>query len=116
MRSCDLDARLHRLRTHAGGPEGILFKGGAYLEELGRIRTFFFDKTGTLTLGKPEVGAVHPFRGRSEQEILCLAAAIESRSEHPLAEAVLDAARTGGSNSRRRPTCRPCPAWGSGDG
>ena len=72
--------------------EGILFKGGAYLEELGRIRTFFFDKTGTLTLGKPEVVAVRSFRGRSEQEVLRLAAAIESRSEHPLAEAILDVA------------------------
>src|SRR5660397_8658 len=76
--------------------EGILFKGGAYLEELGRIRTFFFDKTGTLTLGKPEVVAVRPFRGRSEQEVLRLAAAIESRSEHPLAEAILDVARNRG--------------------
>ena len=76
--------------------EGILFKGGAYLEELGRIRTFFFDKTGTLTLGKPEVVAVRSFRGRSEQEILRLAASIESRSEHPLAEAILDVARNRG--------------------
>ena len=76
--------------------EGILFKGGTYLEELGRIRTFFFDKTGTLTLGKPEVVAVRSFRGRSEQEILRLAAALESRSEHPLAEAILDVARSRG--------------------
>ena len=76
--------------------EGILFKGGAYLEELGRILIFFFDKTGTLTLGKPEVVAVHPFPGRSEQEVLGLAAAIESRSEHPLAEAILDIARNRG--------------------
>ncbi len=76
--------------------EGILFKGGVYLEELGRIRNFFFDKTGTLTLGKPEVVAVQPFRGRSEQEVLRLAVAIESRSEHLLAEAILDVARSRG--------------------
>jgi Zn2+/Cd2+-exporting ATPase len=76
--------------------EGILFKGGAYLEELGRIRTFFFDKTGTLTLGKPKVVAVRPFHGRSDLEVLRLAAAIESRSEHPLAEPILDVARSRG--------------------
>ena len=96
--------------------EGILFKGGAYLEELGRIRTFFFDKTGTLTLGKPEVVTVQSFRGRSEQEVLRLAAAIESRSEHSLAEAILNVARTGGYCRRRRPMCKPYPAWGSGGG
>jgi cation transport ATPase len=86
--------------------EGILFKGGAYLEELGRIRTFFFDKTGTLTLGKPEVVAVQSFRGRSEQEVLRLAAAIESRSEHPIAEAILAVARNSGTSQGRHGTTR----------
>jgi Cd2+/Zn2+-exporting ATPase len=72
--------------------EGILFKGGVYLEELGRIRTFFFDKTGTLTRGKPEVVHVRSFCDLPEDELLCLAAALESRSEHPLAGAILEAA------------------------
>jgi Zn2+/Cd2+-exporting ATPase len=72
--------------------EGILFKGGVYLEELGRIRTFFFDKTGTLTKGKPEVIQVRSFCDVPEDELLRLAAALESRSEHPLANAILEAA------------------------
>jgi Cd2+/Zn2+-exporting ATPase len=85
--------------------EGILFKGGAYLEELGRIRTFFFDKTGTLTKGKPEVVHVESFCEFSEEELLRLAAALESRSEHPLAGAILDAAgRTGASDALPAPT------------
>ena len=71
--------------------EGILFKGGVYLEELGRIRTFFFDKTGTLTRGKPEVVHVRSFCDVPEEELLRLAAALESRSEHPLAGAILEA-------------------------
>ena len=72
--------------------EGILFKGGVYLEELGRIRTFFFDKTGTLTRGKPEVVHVQSFCDLPADELLRLAAALESRSEHPLAGAILEAA------------------------
>jgi Cd2+/Zn2+-exporting ATPase len=85
--------------------EGILFKGGVYLEELGRIRTFFFDKTGTLTRGKPEVVHVRSFSDVSEKELLRLAAALESRSEHPLAAAILEAAgRNGASDAMPAPT------------
>ncbi len=76
--------------------EGILFKGGVYLEELGRIRTFFFDKTGTLTKGKPEVVHVQSFCDLPESELMRLAAALESRSEHPLAGAILEAAGENG--------------------
>ena len=76
--------------------EGVLFKGGVYLEELGRIRTFFFDKTGTLTKGKPEVVHVESFCDLPEGELLRLAAALESRSEHPLAGAILEAAGSKG--------------------
>ena len=76
--------------------EGILFKGGVYLEELGKIRTFFFDKTGTLTRGEPEVVHVRSFCDLPEKKILCLAAALESRSEHPLAGAILEAAGSKG--------------------
>jgi len=85
--------------------EGILFKGGVYLEELGKIRTFFFDKTGTLTRGKPEVVHVESFCEFPEEELLRLAAALESRSEHPLAGAILDAAgRSGASDALPAPT------------
>jgi Cd2+/Zn2+-exporting ATPase len=86
--------------------EGILFKGGVYLEELGRIRTFFFDKTGTLTRGKPEVVHVRSFCDLSGDELLSLAAAIESRSEHPLAGAILEAA-----GSRRGIDLVPTPTF-----
>ena len=85
--------------------EGILFKGGVYLEELGRIRTFFFDKTGTLTKGNPEVVHIESFCDLPEEELLRLAAALESRSEHPLAGAILDAAgRNGASEALPAPT------------
>jgi Cd2+/Zn2+-exporting ATPase len=85
--------------------EGILFKGGFHLEELGRIRTFFFDKTGTLTKGKPEVVHVESFCDLPEKELLRLAAALESRSEHPLAGAILEAAgRNGASEPLPAPT------------
>ncbi|MHB1013217.1 MAG: heavy metal translocating P-type ATPase [Desulfobacteria bacterium] len=72
--------------------EGFLFKGGVYLEELGKIRMFFFDKTGTLTRGEPEIVHVRSFCDLPGNKILCLAAALESRSEHPLAGAILGAA------------------------
>ncbi len=85
--------------------EGVLFKGGVYLEDLGRVRTFFFDKTGTLTKGKPEVVHVQSFCDLPESELLRLAAALESRSEHPLAGAILEAAgRTGASEPLPAPT------------
>lgn len=71
---------------------GALVKGGAALEDLGRIRTMAFDKTGTLTLGRPSVRAVEPFGDHSEADILALAAAIEVHSEHPLARAIVSRA------------------------
>jgi Cd2+/Zn2+-exporting ATPase len=72
---------------------GILIKGGAYLEELGRLRAVALDKTGTLTRGAPEVTDVIPLDGRSPDDLLALAAAVEAQSEHPLARAVVRAAR-----------------------
>ncbi|MER3405289.1 MAG: heavy metal translocating P-type ATPase, partial [Chloroflexota bacterium] len=63
--------------------QGILIKGGAYLELAGRLRALAFDKTGTLTEGQPEVVHVEPLGSLSEQQVLELAAAIEARSEHP---------------------------------
>jgi Cd2+/Zn2+-exporting ATPase len=85
--------------------EGILFKGGVHLEALGRIRTFYFDKTGTLTRGKPEVVHVRSFCDLPEEELLRLAASLESRSEHPLAGAILEASETkNGSSPLPAPT------------
>ncbi|OGF55591.1 MAG: cadmium-translocating P-type ATPase [Candidatus Fraserbacteria bacterium RBG_16_55_9] len=68
---------------------GVLIKGGVYLEELGQIRALAFDKTGTLTTGQLEVTDVVPLAGYSEDEILRVAAALESKSQHPIAQAVL---------------------------
>lgn len=68
---------------------GVLIKGGAYLEETGAVAVVAFDKTGTLTRGEPEVMQVIPFNDRSQEEVLVAAAAIESRSEHPLGEAIV---------------------------
>jgi len=75
---------------------GILVKGGRYLENLATATGFFFDKTGTITKGEPEVVAVRPVRGRSEDEVLCLAAAVETGSLHPLGVAIVARARAMG--------------------
>ncbi|MHB1415732.1 MAG: heavy metal translocating P-type ATPase, partial [Chloroflexota bacterium] len=68
---------------------GVLVKGGAHLEETGAIRVVAFDKTGTLTVGRPEVTDVVPLNHLTAAEVLSLTAAIESRSEHPLAAAIV---------------------------
>ncbi len=72
---------------------GILIKGGANLEMLGGVSIVAFDKTGTLTTGKPTVTEVIPFNSHAEREIMTVAAAIECRSEHPLADAIIAKAR-----------------------
>lgn len=71
---------------------GVLLKGGRYLEEIGRVSAIAFDKTGTLTLGRPAVTEVIPLNSLSRKDILHLAALIETKSEHPLAAAVLEKA------------------------
>ncbi len=74
--------------------EGILVKGGIYLEHMARARAFFFDKTGTLTKGTPEVKEVIPRGdGMDEQRLLKAAAALEMKMNHPLARAILQKAR-----------------------
>ncbi|MDP9439351.1 MAG: cadmium-translocating P-type ATPase, partial [Actinomycetota bacterium] len=76
----------------AASRRGILVKGGAALEAAGRLKALAFDKTGTLTEGRPVVSRVVALDGRDETEVLALAAALERRSEHPLAHAILTAA------------------------
>jgi Cd2+/Zn2+-exporting ATPase len=72
----------------ASARNGVLIKGGAYVEVPSRVRAIALDKTGTLTEGEPEVVAVHALKG-TEQEVLQKAAALEARSSHPLARAIL---------------------------
>jgi Cd2+/Zn2+-exporting ATPase len=73
--------------------KGLLIKGGAHLETLGALTTIAFDKTGTLTHGQPEVtDVVTAEANRNADEFLATAAAVESRSGHPLAQAVVRAA------------------------
>ena len=73
---------------------GVLIKGGAYLEAVGKLRVLAVDKTGTITQGKPQVTSVIPFGDLSEDEVLRRAAAIDVHSEHPLAKAVVAAAQS----------------------
>lgn len=68
---------------------GVLIKGGAHLERLGTIQALALDKTGTLTVGTPEVMDLIPAPGASSEELLSVAAAVERKSQHPLAEAVV---------------------------
>lgn len=81
---------------------GVLIKGGAYLEMAAKLRALAFDKTGVLTEGEPSVQTLLPVGGRVRERILERMAALESRSEHPLARAILRYAREQGA--------RPAPA------
>lgn len=71
-----------------GARHGILFKNGAQLEKIGRIKAIAFDKTGTLTTGKLTVVDIIPIQGILETELLQLAVAVESVSEHPIGQAI----------------------------
>jgi Zn2+/Cd2+-exporting ATPase len=76
----------------AAARRGVLVKGGAYMESPSRLKAIAFDKTGTLTQARHELSTIVPLSGHTESEVLELAAAVEARSEHPLAKAVLRAA------------------------
>jgi len=82
--------------TGRGAQSGILIRNASALEQAGRLQTLIVDKTGTLTEGRPVVTAVVCFEGARREEVLRLAASIEQGSTHPLARAVLAAARASG--------------------
>ena len=80
----------------AAANQGVLIKGGKYLEVMASVRAVAFDKTGTLTRGRPVVQAVVPLSGHSRAELLERAAAMEAQSTHPIAQAILDCAEDEG--------------------
>jgi Cd2+/Zn2+-exporting ATPase len=77
----------------AAARRGALIKGGAALEQLGRIHHIAFDKTGTLTVGKPRVTSIVALNNTTEDALLALAAAVEQGSSHPLATAIINEAK-----------------------
>jgi Cu+-exporting ATPase len=79
-----------------GAQLGVLFKGGEALERLAHLDVIVLDKTGTLTVGRPVLETVHSLAGHAENDLLRWAAAAEERSNHPLAHAIVDAARERG--------------------
>lgn len=79
-----------------GAERGILFRSGAAIQQLSRVRAIAFDKTGTLTTGRPSVVAVFPLGDETAESVLSMAASVESASTHPLASAVVaEACRMG---------------------
>ena len=97
--------------------QGVLVKGGIHLERLAGVRVVAFDKTGTVTTGRLTLDAVHPVDGHSADDVLALAASVESQSEHPIAAAI----RGSGAGARhaarpRRRTFARCPGLASKDG
>ena len=84
------------IATERAARGGVLVKDRLALESMRTVDTVLFDKTGTLTKGEPAVGAVEPATGEDRDRVLALAAAAESDSEHPLARAIVEAARKHG--------------------
>jgi Zn2+/Cd2+-exporting ATPase len=76
-----------------GARKGILFKTGAQLELMGKVRAIAFDKTGTLTTGQLQVARILPAPGQTEAKVLAIATALETFSEHPIADAIVQAAK-----------------------
>jgi Cd2+/Zn2+-exporting ATPase len=92
--------------------QGVLVKGGLHLETPAKIRAMAMDKTGTLTEGRPRVVALAPLGGRDEAALLGLAAALEARSEHPLAKAILDRAAEAGVTAAPAEAVQAVPGKG----
>ncbi|KAB2953391.1 cadmium-translocating P-type ATPase [Heliorestis acidaminivorans] len=100
--------------------QGVLIKGGVYLEEAGALKAIAFDKTGTLTKGEPVVTDVIPLGGlfgnvakQDEKEIFQLAGSLEARSEHPLAKAIVKAAKRKGLILERAENFQAFPGKGA---
>jgi len=92
---------------------GALVKGGRHLERLSDVRVVAYDKTGTLTIGHPEVQRVSPVAGVSEEEVLSLAAAVDRHVEHPLAAAIVRAAKARGAPVIDATDVQQAPGFGA---
>lgn len=95
-----------------GARSGVLFKGGTHIEQMAELKAIALDKTGTLTEGKPQVTEVIAFRGWSPADVLTVAAAVESHSEHLLAQAVTRAATVEGVDIKDVAESRAIPGKG----
>ncbi|HEY79733.1 MAG TPA: cadmium-translocating P-type ATPase [Anaerolineae bacterium] len=96
----------------AGARNGVLFKGGVHLENMAKIDIVAFDKTGTLTHGRPVVTDILSLNGLNENELLRLAAAAEIRSEHPIAQAIVEEAKKRGLDAPEPDSFRAIPGKG----
>jgi P-type E1-E2 ATPase len=85
----------------AAARNGVLIKGGAFVEAPATIKAIALDKTGTLTEGRPTVASVLPHSGHTDQELLAIAAGLETHSDHPLARAILTRAEREGITPAR---------------
>lgn len=97
----------------AAARNGVLIKGGTYLEAMGEVRAMALDKTGTLTVGHPSVEALRPEEGVDEARLLFVAASVETRSEHPIARAVREAAEERDLHPSRSRSFRALPGVGA---
>ncbi len=96
----------------ASARAGVLIKGGAYVEAPGRTTAIAMDKTGTITMGEPEVAAVYPLGDVSGSDLLTVAGALEARSSHPLARAILGKAERDGITVKAAEDTRTVPGRG----
>ncbi|HET9704716.1 MAG TPA: heavy metal translocating P-type ATPase [Vicinamibacterales bacterium] len=92
--------------------QGVLVKGGIHLERMARVRVVAFDKTGTVTTGRLTLDVVEPLAGHSSDDVLSVAASLESQSEHPIAAAILALARERGLALRPPTDVRALPGLG----
>jgi len=92
--------------------QGVLVKGGIHLERLATVRVVAFDKTGTVTTGRLTLDAVHPVAGQTADDLVMLAASVESQSEHPVAAAILTNAHARRVGLRTAADVRALPGLG----
>ncbi|MBT3338615.1 MAG: cadmium-translocating P-type ATPase [Anaerolineae bacterium] len=95
-----------------GARNGVLFKGGVHLEKTATLKVLAFDKTGTLTHGMPKITALIPLSNLDEDELLRLTAALEARSEHPLARSIVRSAHERDLNLPLSTSFRSVPGQG----